>query len=69
VEDKFRLTPVAGRLTELMSCGVVKVDDCVGDVVAKARAAMPNGSLCLLENVRFYPDEAGACTRSLLSST
>jgi phosphoglycerate kinase len=30
------------------------VDDCVGDVVKDAVAAMENGSVTLLENVRFY---------------
>ena len=36
---------------------MTKVDDCVGDVVKDAVAAMENGSVCLLENVRFYKDE------------
>jgi phosphoglycerate kinase len=56
-EDKFRLTPVGARLSEKLSCPVTKVDDCVGDEVAKAVATMPNGSVCLLENTRFYKEE------------
>ena len=56
-EDKFRLTPVGARLSELLSCSVSKVDDCVGDVVKDAVGGMANGSVCLLENVRFYKDE------------
>mmetsp|Transcript_11079 Transcript_11079/g.26961 ORF Transcript_11079/g.26961 Transcript_11079/m.26961 type:complete len:440 (-) Transcript_11079:276-1595(-) len=56
-EDKFRLTTVGVRLAELLSCPVTKIDDCVGEVVAKARAAMAPGSVLLLENVRFYPEE------------
>jgi phosphoglycerate kinase len=56
-EDKFRLTPIGARLSESLSCSVTKLDDCVGDVVKDAVAAMENGSVCLLENVRFYPDE------------
>ena len=56
-EDKFRLTPCGARLSELLSCSVSKVDDCVGDVVKDAVAGMDNGSVCLLENVRFYKDE------------
>jgi len=56
-EDKFRLTPVGARLSELLSCPVSKVDDCVGDVVKDAVGGMANGSVCLLENVRFYKDE------------
>ena len=34
-----------------------KLDDCVGDVVKEAVEGMDNGSVCLLENVRFYKDE------------
>merc|ERR1711939_236370 len=56
-EDKFRLPPVGARLSELLSCPVSKVDDCVGDVVKDAAGDMANGSVCLLENVRFYKDE------------
>ena len=56
-EDKFRLTPCGARLSELLSCSVSKVDDCVGDVVKDAVAGMDNGSVCLLENVRFYKEE------------
>jgi phosphoglycerate kinase len=36
---------------------VVKCDDCIGDVVASQIAAMTNGQVALLENVRFYPEE------------
>jgi phosphoglycerate kinase len=56
-EDKFRLTPVAARLSQKMSCPVMKVDDCIGDEVASAVAKMPNGSVLLLENTRFYKEE------------
>jgi phosphoglycerate kinase len=56
-EDKFRLTPVGARLSESLDCPVTKLDDCVGDVVKDAVAEMSNGSVCLLENVRFYKDE------------
>ena len=44
-------------MSEKLSCPVTKVDDCVGDEVAKAVASMPNGSVCLLENTRFYKEE------------
>jgi len=56
-EDKFRLTPVGARLSELLSCPVTKIDDCVGPEVEKAVAGMSNGSVCLLENTRFYKEE------------
>jgi phosphoglycerate kinase len=57
VADKFRLTPVANRLSELLGKPVVKPDDCIGDDVAAKVAAMQNGDVMLLENVRFHPEE------------
>lgn len=57
VDEKLRLTPVAKRLSELLGQTVVKCDDCIGDEVASKIAAMSNGQVALLENVRFYPEE------------
>ena len=57
VDDKLRLTPVAKRLCELLSQEVVKCDDCIGDEVTSKVAAMQNGQVLLLENVRFYKEE------------
>jgi phosphoglycerate kinase len=57
VDDKLRLTPVAKRLSELLGETVVMCDDCIGDGVAAKIAAMSNGQVALLENVRFYPEE------------
>ena len=48
---------MGARLSESLSCAVTKLDDCVGDEVKEAVAGMENGSVCLLENVRFYKDE------------
>merc|ERR1712176_866363 len=50
-------TPVAGRLGELLSCSVTKADDCIGDEVASKANDMADGSVLLLENVRFYSEE------------
>jgi phosphoglycerate kinase len=57
VDETLRLTPVAKRLSELLGETVVKCDDCIGDEVASKIAAMANGQVALLENVRFYPEE------------
>lgn len=57
VNDKFRLTPVAKRLSELLKQDVAKPDDCVGDAVSSAVAGMQPGQVMLLENVRFHPEE------------
>jgi phosphoglycerate kinase len=53
----MRLTPVAVRLSELLGKPVVKTDDCIGDEAAATVAAMNDGDVVLLENVRFYAEE------------
>ena len=55
--DAYRLTPIQDRLSELLSCPVTKLDDCVGSSVEKAVNDMTNGDVILLENVRFYSEE------------
>jgi len=51
------LAPVAKRLSELMKCEVTLAKDCIGDDVRDRAAAMKPGSVLLLENVRFHPEE------------
>ncbi len=55
VDNKYRLTPVAHRLSELLGKQVVKCDDCIGEDVAAKVAAMQNGYLLVVVNVRLYP--------------
>lgn len=57
VVDSMRLTPVAVRLSELLGQPVVKTDSCIGDEAAAKVAAMNNGDVVLLENVRFFAEE------------
>lgn len=57
VDEKYKMDPVAKRLSELMGRAVVKVDDCIGDVPRAAIERMQGGDVVLLENVRFYPEE------------
>ncbi|KAH8949528.1 hypothetical protein BDL97_10G036500 [Sphagnum fallax] len=57
VTDKFRLTPLVPRLSELLGVEVVKADDSIGTEVEQRVAALPNGSVLLLENLRFYKEE------------
>lgn len=57
VDEKLRLTPVAKRLSELLGQEVFKTNDCIGDEVTAKVAALENGQVLLLENVRFYPEE------------
>ena len=51
------LKPVAGKLSALLGVPVTFVDDCIGDKVEKAAAAMKDGDVVLLENVRYYNEE------------
>eukprot|EP00192_Tetraselmis_astigmatica_P004904 CAMPEP_0117672760 /NCGR_PEP_ID=MMETSP0804-20121206/14089_1 /TAXON_ID=1074897 /ORGANISM="Tetraselmis astigmatica, Strain CCMP880" /LENGTH=482 /DNA_ID=CAMNT_0005481409 /DNA_START=91 /DNA_END=1539 /DNA_ORIENTATION=- len=56
-EDKFRLNPVVPLLSKYLDMTVGKVDDCIGPVVEEAVAGMSNGSVTVLDNVRFYKEE------------
>ena len=54
---EFGLKPCALRLQALLGREVVMAPDCVGDEVKKLAAALPEGGVLLLENVRFHPEE------------
>jgi phosphoglycerate kinase len=57
VNDQYRMDAMAKRLSELMGKAVVKVNDCIGEEPKQAIAALPEGGIVLLENVRFYAEE------------
>lgn len=57
VVEEMRLTPVAGRLSELLGTEVKKADEAYGDAVKAMISEMNEGDCLLLENVRFYPGE------------
>ncbi|KAH7428172.1 hypothetical protein KP509_10G078900 [Ceratopteris richardii] len=57
VTEKFRLNPLVPRLSELLGIKVEKADDSIGEEVEKKVAALPDGGVLLLENVRFYKEE------------
>jgi phosphoglycerate kinase len=54
---ELSLQPVATRLSELIGRPVVMAPDCVGGDVRDATAALADGGVVLLENVRFHPEE------------
>jgi phosphoglycerate kinase len=56
-EATMSLAPVAVKLSELLGKPVGFVDDCIGEKVEKAAAAMKDGDVTLLENVRYYNEE------------
>jgi phosphoglycerate kinase len=45
------------RLSELLAQDVILADDCVGDGVRKLVKDLKEGSVLLLENLRFHPEE------------
>ncbi|AMV72096.1 phosphoglycerate kinase [Desulfuromonas carbonis] len=54
---KYSLAPVAPYLSRLLGHPVAMAGDCVGPDVEKTVAALADGELLLLENLRFYPGE------------
>ena len=54
---ELSLRPVAERLGELLGRPVAFVEDCVGEPARSAVAALGDGDVVLLENVRFHPEE------------
>ena len=57
VNEDMRLTPVAARLSELLGAPVAKTDSCIGSDAEAKVAAMADGDVVLLENVRFFAEE------------
>ena len=57
IVEEMRLTPVAKRLSELLSKEVKKVDDCQGEKVKEKVMHLKEGEILLLENLRFHPEE------------
>lgn len=57
VKEELRLTSVAKRLEKLLGRKVTKLDDCIGEGVEKAVAAMKPKDVILLENLRFHAEE------------
>ena len=56
-DPKYSLKPVRERLWRLLRQDVAWVDDCVGPEAERAAAALGDGGVLLLENLRFHPEE------------
>ena len=54
---KYSLEPAAARLSELIGQDVTLPDDCIGDAPKKVVGDLRPGQVCLLENLRFHPQE------------
>lgn len=56
-EDRYSLAPVAARLAELLGSEVAFATDTVGESATAAVAALADGDVVVLENLRFNPGE------------
>ncbi len=56
-EPSMSLAPVAMKLSELLGKPVAFAADCIGEVAETAVAALKEGEVLLLENVRYYNEE------------
>jgi phosphoglycerate kinase len=56
-EDRYSLRPVAARLGELLGQDVAFATDTVGESAQATVAALTDGQVAVLENVRFNPGE------------
>ena len=56
-KPEFSLKPVAEYLSQALHVAVPLAPDCVGPQTAALVAALKNGDLLLLENLRFHPEE------------
>jgi len=56
-EDKFSMKPTAVRLSELLGKEVVLAKDVIGEDAKTKAAALKNGEVLMLENVRFHKEE------------
>jgi phosphoglycerate kinase len=56
-DPKLSLAPVAQRLSQLLNHDVLMLPDCIGPVVEQACHSTQPGSVILLENLRFHPEE------------
>ena len=55
--EKYSLAPLAEHLSSLLGKAVVFASDCVGEEVEAKVAAMQDGAVLLLENLRFHKEE------------
>ena len=56
-DPQFSLKPVAARLAELMGKPVAFAADCIGEPAAEVVAALRDGEVAVLENLRFHKGE------------
>lgn len=58
--EKYSLAPVAAELEKLLGQKVTFLNDCVGEEVSSAVNSASDGTVFLLENLRFHIEEEGS---------
>jgi phosphoglycerate kinase len=56
-DPQFSLKPVADKLAELLGKRIAFAPDCIGEAAAKTVAALRDGDVAVLENLRFHAGE------------
>jgi phosphoglycerate kinase len=56
-DPKYSMEPCAARLAELLGQDVAVPEDCIGDAAKKVVFDLRGGQVCVLENLRFHPEE------------
>lgn len=54
---KYSLKPCAESLSKMLKTNIAFADDCIGANVANKLKKIEQGQICLLENLRFHPEE------------
>ncbi len=57
IVESLRMDKIAHRLEQLLSKKVKKLNDCVGNYVKEELSKMKEGSVSVLENLRFHQEE------------
>ena len=57
VDERFRMAPIAVRLSEILGQDVITAPDCIGPEVEALAAKLEPGQILLLENLRFHKEE------------
>ncbi|MGV3510292.1 MAG: phosphoglycerate kinase [Sphingobacteriaceae bacterium] len=55
--DKYSLKHIVKHLSQVLDREVAFADDCIGEQAVQKAAALKNGDVLLLENLRFYKEE------------
>jgi phosphoglycerate kinase len=57
VNEKYRVAPIAAKLSEILNQEILVAPDCVGPAVEAMANQLKPGQILLLENLRFHAEE------------